>query len=429
MLDIAGASTKNGANVQQYEANGTEAQQWIIQKYEDGYCIASKLSGQYLDIAGGKTANGTNVQMYDGNGGSAQIFYIEETQIINNSVYEIRPKADTNKSFDIPNATQEENTQIQIWDSNGLVQQKFDIKYCGDGNYKIISRATSKVLTIAEDGTKLVQQLDEDLDTQKWKIEIAGNGYYYVKSKSGNLYMDLTGNKTNNGNVIQVLEKNNTSAQMFMFKEQEISYGIDVSYAQNNIDWNIAKQSDKVDFAIIRVGWYSESQGKLIVDNQFEKNYREAKEAGIKIGLYLYSYASSIDEARREAQAVTNYLNSTGKNQIDMPLFYDIEDKRQLGLSKEEVTQMCITFGETVKAEGFRAGIYSYLNFINDKINMARLPSDYDRWIAHFVSISNNEPSDLYKYLDNYHIWQYTSSGKINGITTSVDINISYKKY
>ncbi len=340
VLDIAGASTKNGANVQQYEANGTEAQQWIIQKYEDGYCIASKLSGQYLDIAGGKTANGTNVQMYDGNGGSAQIFYIEETQIINNSVYEIRPKADTNKSFDIPNATQEENTQIQIWDSNGLVQQKFDIKYCGDGNYKIISRATSKVLTIAEDGTKLVQQLDEDLDTQKWKIEIAGNGYYYVKSKSGNLYMDLTGNKTNNGNVIQVLEKNNTSAQMFMFKEQEISYGIDVSYAQNNIDWNIAKQSDKVDFAIIRVGWYSESQGKLIVDNQFEKNYREAKEAGIKIGLYLYSYASSIDEARREAQAVTNYLNSTGKNQIDMPLFYDIEDKRQLGLSKEEVTQM-----------------------------------------------------------------------------------------
>ena len=128
--------------------------------------------------------------------------------------------------------------------------------------------------------------------------------------------MDLFGNKTNNGNVIQVYEKNGTAAQMFMFKEQELAYGIDVSYAQENINWNLVRQSGKVDFAIIRVGWYSESQGKLIVDNYFEQNYNEAKAAGIKIGLYIYSYASSIDEARREAQAVTNYLNSTGKNQI-----------------------------------------------------------------------------------------------------------------
>ena len=429
VLDIAGASTKNGANVQQYEPNGTEAQQWIIQRYGDGYCIASKLSGQYLDIAGGKISNGTNVQMYDGNDSLAQIFYITETQIINNSVYEIKPKADTNKSFDIPNATQEENTQIQIWDSNGLVQQKFDIRSCKDGSYKIISRATSKVLSIAEDGIRVVQQIDNDLETQKWEIEIAGNGYYYIKSKSGNLYINLSENKTNNGNLIQVLKKSNTSAQMFMLKEQEISYGIDVSYAQNSIDWNLAKQSDKVDFAIIRVGWYSESQRKLIVDNQFEKNYREAKEAGIKIGLYLYSYASSVDEARREAQAVINYLNSTGRNQIDLPLFYDIEDKRQLGLSKNEVTQMCTTFGETVKAAGFKVGIYSYLNFITDKIDMVSLPNDYDRWIAHFVSINNNTPNDLYKYLNNYDIWQYTSSGRVNGITTSVDMNVSYKKY
>ena len=429
VLDIAGASTKNGANVQQYEANGTEAQQWIIQKYGDGYCIASKLSGQYLDIANANSTNGTNVQMYDGKGNLAQIFYIKETQILNNTVYEINPKSDVNKAFDVPNASEDENVQIQIWESNALVQQKFDIRFCEDGSYKIESRATSKVLTISEDGISVVQQTDEDLDSQKWKIEIAGNGCYYIKSKSSNLYMGLFENKTNNGNLIQVYEKNGTTAQMFMFKEQEIYYGIDVSYAQENIDWNTVKKSGKVDFAIIRVGWYSESQRKLMIDNYFEKNYNEAKAAGIKIGLYLYSYASSIDEARREAQAVTNYLNSTGRNQIDMPLFYDIEDKRQLGLSKEEVTQMCVTFGETVKAAGFRTGIYSYLNFINDKIDMASLPSDYDRWIAHFVSISNNQPSDLYKYLDNYHIWQYTSSGNVNGITPRVDMNVSYKKY
>ena len=429
VLDIAGGSTENGANVQQYESTGTEAQQWIIHKYKDGYCIVSKLSGQYLDIFGGKTENGTNVQMYDGNGSTAQIFYIEETQIINNTVYEIKPKSDTNKSFDIPNASQEENTKIQIWEENGLVQQKFDIRYCEDGSYKIISRATSKVLAVADDGKSVVQQTDKDLDSQKWEIEIAGNGCYYIKSKSSNLYMDLFGNKTNNGNVIQVYEKNGTAAQMFMFKEQELAYGIDVSYAQENINWNLVRQSGKVDFAIIRVGWYSESQGKLIVDNYFEQNYNEAKAAGIKIGLYIYSYASSIDEARREAQAVTNYLNSTGKNQIEMPLFYDIEDKRQIGLSKETVTQMCITFGETVKSAGFKVGVYSYLNFINDKINMAALPSDYDKWVAHFVAINNNLPSDLYKYSGFYDIWQYTSSGSVNGITPRVDMNISYKKY
>ena len=67
-------------------------------------------------------------------------------------------------------------------------------------------------------------------------------------------------------------------------------------------------------------------------------------------------------------------------------------------------------------------------NFI-DKIDMVSLPNDYDRWIAHFVSINNNTPNDLYKYLNNYDIWQYTSSGRINGITTSVDMNVSYKKY
>ena len=71
-----------------------------------------------------------------------------------------------------------------------------------------------------------------------------------------------------------------------------------------------------------------------------------------------------------------NYLNSTGRNQIDLPLFYDIEDKRQLGLSKNEVTQMCTTFGETVKAAGFKVGIYSYLNFITNKIDMVSLPNE-----------------------------------------------------
>ena len=188
--------------------------------------------------------------------------------------------------------------------------------------------------------------------------------------------------------------------------------GIDVSYHQGEIDWNKVKNAG-VEFAIIRIGYGMFENQK---DKQFENNYSKARANGMPVGVYLYSYAKSVADAKKEAEVALNWLNG---RDLQLPVYFDIEDNRQARLGKSTLNEMCRTFCNTIEAGGYWAGIYSNKNWATNIINGAELGNRYTYWIAQY----NKECT----YSGPYAMWQYSSSGKINGINGNVDMNILYK--
>lgn len=189
--------------------------------------------------------------------------------------------------------------------------------------------------------------------------------------------------------------------------------GIDVSKWQGNIDWNRVKASG-VDFAILRVGYGSVSSQK---DPTFEDNYQNAKAAGIPVGAYHYSYAKDIAGAKREAQTFLEWIK--GK-QFEYPVVFDIEESATYNLGRNTVSEIIKTFCSIVEAAGYYVSVYTNKNWL-DHVVSDEVKSKYDTWLAQWTST----PS----YVGPYGMWQYTSSGTVDGISGRVDMDIAYKNY
>ena len=205
-------------------------------------------------------------------------------------------------------------------------------------------------------------------------------------------------------------------------------FGIDVSKWQGTINFDKLTASKKIDFMIAKSGEYWESKKAFQLDSQFERNYSEAKKRKIPFGTYLYSYATSIEKARTEANELVSYLKKTGKT-FELPIFFDIEDNTQNSLSKQDKTNICKAFGEIVQNAGYKVGIYSSKYWLMNQIDLAQIPSSYDIWVASYGTNNGSVPASKYEFAGNHDIWQYTSTGRIDGINGNVDFNISYKKY
>ena len=126
---------------------------------------------------------------------------------------------------------------------------------------------------------------------------------------------------------------------------------VDISEFQQNIDFNKMK-NDGIKAVIIRAGYGRETSQK---DTMFESHYRNAKEAGLKIGAYWYSYADSVDDAEKEAKAC---LECVENKYFDMPIYYDLEDNSIVKLGKAKLTEIAERFCETIKKSNYRAGVY-----------------------------------------------------------------------
>lgn len=190
--------------------------------------------------------------------------------------------------------------------------------------------------------------------------------------------------------------------------------GIDVSVHQGDIDWKKVK-SDSVEFAILRAGYGREFSQK---DAQFEKNYAGCKANAIPVGAYWYSYALSVDEAKKEASAC---LKSIENKVFEYPIYFDIENKTQLALSEDLLQKITIAFCNELEAAGYWVGIYSYKSFLESNFTPEILKR-YAVWVAHTGVTQTN-----FKY--PHGIWQYSHTGKINGINTNVDLNYGYIDY
>ena len=189
--------------------------------------------------------------------------------------------------------------------------------------------------------------------------------------------------------------------------------GIDVSVHNGNIDWNRVKKYG-IDFAIIKC-FYHDNNGMGEADN-FRKNIMGAVAAGIKyIGVYSYSKADSVVMAKKEAAQTLDIIKPYRKY-ITMPVYFDVEDRKNKGVEKA----VSLAFCEVIEKGGYKAGIYSsggwYRTYLKDV-------TEYTRWVAVYNG-TFTPPTDI-KKLD---MWQYSSTGHVDGINGNVDMNYLYNK-
>lgn len=189
--------------------------------------------------------------------------------------------------------------------------------------------------------------------------------------------------------------------------------GIDVSKWQGDIDWTMVKNSG-VQFAMIRAtfGW-----GNDQVDARFIKNYEGAKKVGVAVGAYHYSYAKTPEDAVKEAEHCHSVLK--GKK-FEYPIAYDMEESSIAALGKEKISAIAKAFCEKMESYGYYVCIYANLYWLNNYFT-EEIFKKYDIWLAQWIE----KPT----FTRPYGIWQKTSKGRVDGISTNVDLDESYKNY
>ncbi|MDR0975209.1 MAG: glycoside hydrolase family 25 protein [Ruminococcus sp.] len=196
---------------------------------------------------------------------------------------------------------------------------------------------------------------------------------------------------------------------------------IDVSHHNGNIDFGEVK-SDKQNISgvIIRAGFGRYVSQK---DKRFEKNYAGAAAAGLDIGAYWYSYATTPNEAVTEAKACLKVID--GKK-FNYPIYFDIEDKCQLYLSRAVCSDMVKSFCSYLEERGYFAGVYSFDSFFETNINET-VPQRFSAWVARI----NSSGDDIIKpsHCKSYAMHQYSWKGTVSGISGSVDMNLCYKNF
>lgn len=219
VLDVQGANCNCGANVNQYESNGTDAQFWYVRDCGDGYYnIISKLNGLCLDIAGGNIfQNGNNAQLFYDNKTDAQKFKFIPVSILDNNTYEIETKLNSNMVVDVSGATLANGGNVQLWGADNAQQQRFVFEALSRDTYKIIAKHSNKVLTVDSNTGNVYQSEYSGRENQKWRINPAGEGYYKLICIANQKALDVSGAIANNGQNMQVFNQHNTDAQKFRF--------------------------------------------------------------------------------------------------------------------------------------------------------------------------------------------------------------------
>ena len=199
------------------------------------------------------------------------------------------------------------------------------------------------------------------------------------------------------------------------YKTSNTTIGIDVSKWQGDIDFNKIKEAG-VEFVFIKLGGQNGIGGEYYVDPKFERNIEGFKNVGIPVGLYFYSYANSIEQAKKDALWVIE--NIKGK-EIDLPIAFDWENWSKFNdfhVSFNTLTKSAGEFINTLKKAGYDGMLYSSKSYLES----IWLENSYTTWLAHYTSNTD--------YKGNYKCWQRTSSAKIPGITVNtVDFDICYK--
>ena len=201
--------------------------------------------------------------------------------------------------------------------------------------------------------------------------------------------------------------------------QKKVTFGVDVSKYQTKVDWNKVKKAG-VKFVIIRIGYRGYGTGALVLDPMFEEHFANARNAGLKVGVYFFTQAVNEAEAKEEAQGCAYVLNG---RKLDYPIYYDTEasgaskgNGRADGLGVTDRTKCAIAFCEEVKASRYKPGVYASTAWYRNRIDLSSLRK-YSIWNAHYGVASSPIDCDM---------WQGSEKGRISGYGGDIDVNISY---
>lgn len=265
---------------------------------------------------------------------------------------------------------------------------------------------------------------------KKAKCTISGD-YDLNKIGSYNItynISDISNNVSTLNYKLKIIKKSNSSSTsktpssinfkdvLEKHKNENTEVGIDVSKWQRKIDFEKVKE-DGASFVIMRIGVQKTLNGELEIDQYYYENMKNAKKAGLKVGVYLYSKATSQEEAIEHANWVIEKLNGTD---LDLPIVFDWESWsiwNSLNLSLYDINLIADSYLNTVEANGYKGMLYGSKYYLQ---NIWKNDNNYPVWLAHYTSKTD--------YKGEYFIWQICDTGKINGIEGAVDINILYKE-
>lgn len=252
---------------------------------------------------------------------------------------------------------------------------------------------------------------------------VAGIGYFLILKKPTTPKGEQVGKRPTAGTSKVPL--NPYDPEDFVYKDRYMSclgteymLGVDVSTYQRNIDWKKVAESG-IEFVIIRAGYRGYGQaGTLNEDEWAQRHYKGARAAGLKVGAYFFSQAINPEEAREEAR----YLMQLTKDWVlEMPLIFDweyiswVDTARTTGMTADEVIACTRAFCEEVEEAGKWPMIYFNANQAKSSKYLEELVQ-YDKWLAMY--------SDVMDFPYAVNMWQYTSTGKVPGISSRADINI-----
>ena len=251
----------------------------------------------------------------------------------------------------------------------------------------------------------------------------------YDLNKIGNYNLkitanDFSGNKVEKDFVLKVVEKDNNitkkndvftsfNAVYNKFKSSNTMIGLDISKWQEEIDFKKLKSSG-VEFIMIKIGGQNKIKGNFIEDPKFEDNIKGALANNIRVGVYFYSYATSVIEARKQARWV---IKKVKDYDLSLPIAFDWENwtnYKKFHLSFNSLNKIAKSFINEVKSNDYDAILYSSKYYLEN----IWYEDDYDKWLAYYTE--NND------YKKDYLLWQMCNNGKINGIKGYVDIDIMY---
>ena len=253
-----------------------------------------------------------------------------------------------------------------------------------------------------------IKDKEEEPVYSGWRTE-NGKTYYYAQDTN----KKVTGLRSIDGKLYY-FDANGV-------KQDNVTFGIDVSKYQSGLDWNKIKKSG-VSFVIIRIGYRGYgAAGNLVKDPMFEEHFTNARNAGLKVGVYFFTQAVNEAEAQEEAEGCNWALNG---RMLDYPIFYDTEAStapggtgRADGLGVEDRTKCAIAFCERVKELGYKPGVYASTTWYRKRVDYNTLRSRYTIWNAHYGVSASPIGCDL---------WQGTEKARINGYSGELDANISY---
>lgn len=256
------------------------------------------------------------------------------------------------------------------------------------------------------------------------KCEIIGN-YDETKVGETNLKIkavDSNNNVTEKEFLLKVIEKPKSSnSDKISFEEIQsrlpgnASLLIDVSKWDKTINWKKVKESG-IEYAMIRLGTQKALDKESFIDEYFERNIKGAQENGIKVGIYYYSYANDIEDAKEQAKWVIEKIKDY---KIDLPICLDWESWEyfsEFNMSLNDLNETAKAFLDTIKENGYDVINYSSKNYLENVWEL----KGYNTWLAHYTVNTN--------YNGDFLIWQFTSNGEIPGIKDGVDVNFYYNK-